>query len=467
MKTSTHRIISGLLLILAAWFPISVHAQGDWEIADSIPLDAIIVDLIKDPARPYLYALNRTDSTVLFIDLELKTISELYVGKLPTSLALNSTNDKLYVANAGTGSGTPGGYQIAVVDIATKTKSHHFLTTYKPVNIVIGNNDRLYYNYGDWSFGDIDSHSNYGNTGVINLSTETEIGTIGNFRMRNRMVMNDDKTKLYGQYVYSGNLGQMGVFDVETDTIFKLDDHPYSPYAYEYGWGYNNYSISTDGNRLAYGYVLFNADNLLIQYGVFQELTYALNEDGSIAFGSDYIWDTGSFATTGEATAIMNHNLDAKVMVYDSVEKTLYAFSPNDYSIKSLTIVSDTEPRVDQDADGLDIEEETTYGTDPTKWDTDGDGLDDGSEVANGLNPLVANVETAEMRAFKTTLKRNPGEIDVFSPVIWAEYGKIHITLQLVGSDDLESFGPIQEPLSFEVPMGDESQQQFYKIQIK
>jgi hypothetical protein len=444
-----------------AYLPL--NGQSEWEITDSIPLDAIIVDLIKDPDRPYLYALNRTDNKVLFIDLELKTISELYVGKLPTSIALNENNDKLYVANAGTGSGTSGGYQIAVVDIATKTKSHHLLTTYQPVNIVIGGNQRLYYNNGAWGFGNIQSTS--GSTGVIDLTTETELGGIGSYRIKSHMVLNDDKTKIYGQYVYTGNLGEMGVFDVETDTIFKLDVHPYSPYPY--GWDYNNFSISSTGNRLAYGYVLFNADNLLIQYGVFQELIYALNENGTIAFGGDNIWDTSSFATTGEATALLNHGLDAKVMFYDSDAQTLYAFSPNDFSVKTLAVASITEPSVDQDEDGLDIDEETTYGTDPTKWDTDGDGLDDGSEIANGLNPLVANAETAEMRALKTTLKRNPGQIDVFSTVIWAEYGKINIKLQLLGSDDLESFGAIQEPISFVVPMSEEFQQQFYRVEIK
>ena len=461
MKALLHRLIGGSLLTLTAWLPL--QGQSEWEITDSIPLDAIIVDLIKDPTRPYLYALNRTDSKVLFIDLELNTISELYVGKLPTSLALNTDNDTLYVANAGTGSETTGGYQIAVVDLATKTKSHHILTNYQPVNLAIGNNNRLYYNDGAWEFGNI--HGESGFTGVINLNTETELGGIGSYRIKSHMVMNDDKTKLYGQYIYSGNLGEMGVFDIETDSVFKLDDHPYSPYPY--GWDYNNFSISSNGNRLAYGYVLFNADNLLIQYGVFQELIYALNEDGTIAFGGDYIWDTTSFGATGEATALLNHNLDAKVMCYDSDERVLYAFTPNDYSIKTMTIAPDTDPSADQDEDGLDFDEEMIHGTDPTKWDTDGDGLDDGSEVANGLNPLVKNEDTAETRALKATLKRNPGVISVFSPVIWVEYGKINITLQLVGSDDMESFAPIGEPVSFQIPMSNEFQQQFYKIQIK
>ena len=343
-----------LTLVALAFFLVHVPVRGQdsWEITDSIPLDANIVDLIKDPKRDFLYALDRVDSKVLFIDLQLKTISELYVGKLPTSLAIDDSGDKLYVANRGTGSGTSAGYQIAVVDLATQTKTHHFLTTHQPVNILIGQDQRLYYNNGDWEFGNI--HDVSGNTGVVDLNTETELGSIGGFRIKSHMVMNDDRTKLYGQYIYSGNLGEMGVFDIDTTTAFKLDDHPYSPYPY--GWDYNNYSISANGERLAYGYILFNADNLLIQYGVFLEQVYALNEDGSIAFGLNSVWDTSTFATTGDATILFNHDLDAQLMRYDSSQQSLYAFSPTDFAIKKLEVVSDAPPPVpDVKVNGSDV----------------------------------------------------------------------------------------------------------------
>lgn len=316
---------------MAAILFIPMMARGNWQITEAIPLDAVIVDLVKDPNRPCLYALNRTDSEVLFIDLELKTVTPLYVGKLPTSLAINADGTKMYVANRGAGSGTPAGYQISVVDLNTRTKTGHFLTTYQPVNLVCGAGQRLYYN--DSTGGDEEFNSD-GNTGVIDLETETELGGIGTFYIKGPMVLNDTKTKLYGQYIYEGNLGEMGVFDIESTSISKLDRHPYSPYPY--GWDYNNYVISGDGNRLAYGYVLFNADNLLIQYGVFSELIHALNGDASIAFGENTIWDTTSFGSNGNATQLMRHGLSASVMCYDSPNNCLYAFSQIDFSIKKL-----------------------------------------------------------------------------------------------------------------------------------
>lgn len=320
------------LVTLTAFFLAPLIARAGWQITDSISLNAVIVDLVKDPTRPCLYALNRTDSKLLFIDLESRTIQSLYVGKLPTSLAINGDGTKMYVANQGTGSGTPAGYQISVVDLNTRTKTHHFLTLNQPVNLVCGSQQRLYYNDGAWEAGNI--HSTAGNTGVIDLSTETELGDIGGYAIKSRMVVNDTKTKLFGQYIYTGNLGEMGVFDIETASAFKLDRHPYSPYPY--GWDYNNYSISGDGDRLAYGNILFNADNLLIQYGVFPELIHALNGDGSIAFGANSIWNTTTFGTSGDATQLKNHGLSAAVMHFDTANNCLYAFTTKDLSIKKL-----------------------------------------------------------------------------------------------------------------------------------
>jgi hypothetical protein len=449
--------------LLTAWLLAPANLLAGWAVRDSIPLDAVIVDLVKDPARPFLYAVNRTGSEVLFIDLELKTIKSIYVGKLPTGLAMNEAGDKLYVANTGPGTGTPGGYQIAVVDLNTQTKTHHFLTSQQPVNLAMGAGQRLYYNRGTWENGNI--HNSGGNLGVINLATETEVTPASYYQIKSRMVMNPAKTKLYGQYVYDGNLGEMGVFDVETTTVFKLDRHPYSPYPY--GWDYNNYSISGDGKRLAYGKVLFNANNLVIQYGVFSELIQGLNHDGSVAFGTNSIWDTTTFGSTGNATKLLQHGLASPLMHYDNAGKRLYAFTPNDYSIKILDTVEPVPAASDTDKDGLSDAEEATLGTDPTLADTDDDGLDDGAEVANGLNPLEADVRTPEMRALLTTLRRNPGELQMDTPLIWVEYGRVKLELQLWSGEGLADMSPLGSPTLFNVAKPENVDRQFYRIRAK
>lgn len=462
MKKSAFVDVVGFGLLVCSLFS-SQKLEASWAIKDEIPLDAVIVDMVKDPARPFLYAVNRVGSEVLFIDLELKSIKSIYVGKLPTALAINEAGDKLYVANAGPGGGTPGGYQIAVIDLATQTKTHHFLTRYQAGNLVIGQNQRLFYNGGNPEDAPIDFISGY--TGVVNLATETESGTIGTFMIKSRMVLNGSRTKLYGQYVYSGNLGEMGVFDVETATTFKLDRHPYSPYPY--GWDYNNYSISGDGRRLGYGSILFNANNLVIQYGVFPELIHALNFDGTVAFGANSVWDTRTFSSTGEATQLYRHGLNSKLMRFDDSANRLYAFTQSDYSIKILDAAPVTVPDEDTDGDGLSDAEELALGTNPNLADSDGDGLDDGAEVANGLNPLVADEKTPAMRALLATLRRDPGVLEVNSPVIWLDYDRVKLSLQLWSGEGLNQMQPLGNPTLFDVAKPANSTKQFYKIEVK
>ncbi len=451
-----------LLVTLTTSLLAPLIARAGWQVTDSIPLDAVIVDLVKDPNRPFLYALNRTGSEVLFIDLELKTIKSLYVGKLPTSLAINEAGTKMYVANRGIGSGTPAGYQISVVDLATQAKTHHFLTKYQPVNLVCGPQQRLYYNAGAWEDGNI--HSVGGQSGIINLTTETELGMIGGYQIKSRMVVNDTRSKLYGQYVYDGNLGEMGVFDIENPVAFRLDRHPYSPYPY--GWDYNNYSISADGNRLTYGSILFNADNLLIQYGVFPERIQALNGNGSVAFGVNQIWDTTTFAAGGDATSLMNHGLSSTVMRFDAASNCLYAFTNNGYAIKKLEASAAPPAPADADSDGLSAAEELALQTNPFDADSDDDGLDDGAESTSGLNPLIANPQTPEVRALLLSLRRNPAQLELATPLIWLEYNQVKLHLQLSSGDNLNGMAPLGSPLLFSHPKPDVSKQ-FYQIKAQ
>ena len=138
------------------------------------------------------------------------------------------------------------------------------------------------------------------------------------------MVISSDKTRLYGQYVYDGNLGQMGVFDVSTDVIPIVDQLGYPPYASNYGWGPDNYTLSGNDQFLAFGDVYFNAKNLSQQYGVFDEYIYALNYDGTVAFGQSAIWDPTTFPIHGSATKIQDLPFTTTVMNFDPTHNVLY-----------------------------------------------------------------------------------------------------------------------------------------------
>ena len=275
-----------------------------------------------------MYAVDRGNSEILFVDTGSNlVIKSLYVGEDPTSLDVDESGNNLYVANKGPGTGLPGSYRITVVDLNTQTVGSNLVIPefyvntdlLRAVNVSAGRQGRLYYNAGCdlWDGG---------MARAMNADTGEDLGEIAG--IKTMMVVSSDKSRLYGQYVYEGNLGEMGVWDVSTDVISQTDSLRYSPYPY--GWDYENYSISGNDQRLAYGRVLFNATNLLEQYGLFEELIYDLNHDGSIAYGSSSIWDTTTFPIHGDATKLQDMPFQSTVMKVDEQNDVLYAFNTND-----------------------------------------------------------------------------------------------------------------------------------------
>jgi len=308
-------------LVGAALGLTSLTATGaTWAISEKIPLGENVVWMRPDPGRPWLYAIDQVNSEVLFIDLRTASVSRsIYVGDSPSDLDIDATDNFLYVANQGPGTGLYGSWRIGVVALTNQTLVNSFITLVSAVHVSAGRPGRLYYNNG----GEVHS---------VDTDSGTDLGAFNN--IKTRMVISSDKTHLYGQYVYTGNLGAMGDFDVATDTITLLDTAYYSPYPY--GWDYDNYSISGDNHYLGYGQIMFTATNFADQIGEFPEQIYALNGDGSVAFGQTNIWDTTTFPIHGNATQITNMPISTTIMIFDSNTNVLYAFNPADESIYAL-----------------------------------------------------------------------------------------------------------------------------------
>jgi hypothetical protein len=308
-------------LVGAVFGLISFAATGaTWAISEKIPLGENVVWMRPDPGRPWLYAIDQVNSEVLFIDLRTASVSRsIYVGDSPSDLDIDVTDNLLYVANQGPGTGLYGSWRIGVVALTNQTLVNSFITLVSAVHVSAGRPGRLYYNNGN------EVHS-------VNTATGTDLGAFT--YIKTRMVISSDKAHLFGQYVYEGNLGAMGDFDVTTDTINLLDTAYYSPYPY--GWSYDNYSLSGDNHYLGYGQIMFTATNFADQIGQFPEQIYALNRDGSVAFGQNDIWDTTSFPVHGNATQITNMPFSTTIMVFDSYTNVLYAFNPANSSIYAL-----------------------------------------------------------------------------------------------------------------------------------
>jgi hypothetical protein len=293
---------------------------ANWAITQKIPLGTNVVRILPDPRRPWVYAIDRQNSDVFFVNLCTASVQKsIYVGKDPSDFDIDVTGNYLYIANKGPGTGLPGSWRIGVVELTNQTLVTSYITSVAAESVRAGRAGRLYYNSGG------EAHS-------FNTDTGTDLG--GFVGMKGRMVIFSDKTRLFGQYVYTGNLGAMGDFDVSTDQITLLDTAYYSPYPY--GWDYDNYSLSGDDQRLAYGRILFNPTNFSIQFGLFQEQVYALNRDGSVAFGQGSIWDTTTFPIRGDATRIANMPFATTIMAFDSQTNALYAFNPADHTLCTI-----------------------------------------------------------------------------------------------------------------------------------
>jgi hypothetical protein len=344
-----------------------------WSVLDRIPLTNHVVRIIADSRRPWIYGVDKTNNDVLLINLETRLVEKrLYVGKDPTDADLDATGNLLYVANKGPGTGVPGSWRIGTIELTNQTLLRSYITAAVAINVTAGRPGRLYYNSGfdNWNSGD--AH-------IVNTDTGQDLGTFA--AIKTRMVIFNDRTRLFGQYIYTGNLGAMGVFDVSTDSPGLVDYQYYSPYPY--GWDYDNYCLAGDNRHLSYGKVLFNPTNLLDQIGLFEEQVFALSSDGSTAFGQKSIWDCTTFSVRGDAARIAYMPFETSIMTFDTQRQVLYAFNPVDttlYSIERVTkngipfrwlarfnlSTNDTIEELDGDQDGLTTLQEWTFDTNPT-----------------------------------------------------------------------------------------------------
>ncbi|MDD5110816.1 MAG: hypothetical protein PHI63_06435 [Patescibacteria group bacterium] len=75
---------------------------------------------------------------------------------------------------------------------------------------------------------------------------------------------------------------------------------------------------------------------------------------------------------------------------------------------------------IDEDNDGLTLNEERLYGTSPTNPDSDGDGYQDGAEVRNGYSPRVAGKTLVDDGQFQTESWALPYGFSLSFPSGWA-----------------------------------------------
>jgi DNA-binding beta-propeller fold protein YncE len=264
----------------------------------SIAVNSQVQKMKCDPKRPYLYAIDKVNNSLHFINLTQNTLEKtIFVGSAPTDLDINIAGTELFVANSGS-------TEIAVVDLATQTKSRSLL-----VDVTVGggrgNPTQVVCTAGDTLvFGGLEQY----NLKLVNANTGANITTVSASYSQAGLLASPDGTRVYATTYY------LTRFDIVGATMRQVDATT------DFGSSITSVVGSRDGAYLFYGNRKILATNLKSLLGTFPEIILAANKDGTVAVGATRIYDGTTFA------AKVTLPLSTTVMAMTSDDKTLYLY---------------------------------------------------------------------------------------------------------------------------------------------
>jgi len=287
---------------------------------DNIDLGTNIERMKIDPIRPYIYALDKYNGTLLFINKQtLQLENSISVGNSPTDLDISLDNSKLYIALFNTD-------KIAVVDLNTQQKindltldltvSREFETPYRLVCI---GNDKLV----------VASADSFCNIALINANNG-EILWVGFHFHEPSLLTHPDKmsvlvseTRLTGVTAYRFNLESNGLLSLaNVDNTGRYDWYYQDSGTYYTAMSGNGEYIFFCGKKFAF-------DNLSQELGSFRTKIYASDQDGSIAIGEKYIYATSlhisktlPFINTGKM--VFDNSTNIVYIFYENTNKLYY-----------------------------------------------------------------------------------------------------------------------------------------------
>jgi hypothetical protein len=287
-------------------------ASGGVISADYIDVATQVEAMVVDPKRPYLYAVDKVNNALLFVNLDTRQLEKsLFVGSSPVDLDIDEDKDELFIANFGS-------TQIAVVDLTTREIARQlFVDTSKgtwdgnPYRLAVTAANTLAFT----------SEDQWNNIKLVNATNGGSIDAQGSVYEPD-LVASPDGTKLF--VAESGSTGSaLHRFDVTVDGLKEVDESGSAS-----GYGARSVSISKDGVYLFYGKQKFLASNLKSVVGEFSEPVFATNTDGSIAIGKTNLLNGTNFSIIGPlvvSTNVMAISADdTAVYLYDANSSHIY-----------------------------------------------------------------------------------------------------------------------------------------------
>lgn len=270
-----------------------------------------------DPDRPFIYALDRLNNSLLFIDREqLEVTKTIFVGSSPTDLDISMDGTKLYVANFGSS-------QITVVDLETQELDFNLFVDTEagswdgnPYRLVALANNRLAYT----------SEDQWNSVKLINASTGVFIDDTGSVYQPG-LLRNPNGTAIY--VTEAGSSGSQAIrYNINGNSLSEVDASSSS----------TNPSSNRDGLITANGvHIFYNrrkllAGNLQSSLGTFSSAIYAITSDGSFAIGEEQYFSGNTFAILGflpvSTRTMVAHPTEDLIYLFDSQNSRIILFSP-------------------------------------------------------------------------------------------------------------------------------------------
>lgn len=237
-----------------------------------VEINGQVETLLADPTRPYLYALDRVNNSLYFINLDTRQVAKtIFVGSIPTDMDIDASASELFVANFGS-------TEIAVVDLATQEKTRSlFVDTGgvwdgNPYRLACGPQGTLVFT----------SEDQWNDLTLI----ETEHGaTLSNVDSvyQPDLVASPDRTRIYVVEYSTWR------YDIVGQTLMRTDSA-------DGGGPYGRIATSGDGKYVFSGGRKLLANNLKAVLGTFTEAIYASNLDGSLVVGDHHVFNGNTFS---------------------------------------------------------------------------------------------------------------------------------------------------------------------------
>jgi len=274
-------------------------------LGENIDLGVNIVRMIIDPERPYIYALDRINNSMLFINKNSKTVEKtILVGAKPCDIDINMDNSKAYIANIGSS-------LIAVIDLETQEKVKDLFVETEPgwgdnpYRLVCVSNDRIVFT-GENQWNDIKLISASSGVALSTAKTIYEAGLL---------------TNSSGTVVFATESGSTGSgthrFNITGDVLDKVDQSSDGA-----AW-FRDGCISGNDTYIFHRRIKYLANNLSSELGSFSENIIDCNYDGSIAIGEENIWNAETFLI------IKPLPVSSSILRLDNDGNTIYIYDNN------------------------------------------------------------------------------------------------------------------------------------------